>query len=191
MDFQAGDLLFFYGRDPVSRIIEWATRGPSHVGIVCPYPRFGCDVIWESTTLCDLPCLVTGKQKQGVQAHCAETRIAIYDGHACRMRLAKSWRLEQHEIARLQTYLLRVIDEPYDLGGAILSGTRLFKWTALMPYPDLGSLFCSELCAAALMRLQRMPLSNPSAFNPASLLRKLRRCGVYSAPEPATISELA
>jgi hypothetical protein len=51
-----------------------------------------------------------------------------------------------------------------------------------MPYPDLDSLFCSELCAAALMRLHRMPLSNPSLFNPASLVREVRRCGTYGAP---------
>src|SRR6185436_10032410 len=38
MHFEPGDLLLFYGRDFSSRVIEWATRGPSHVGIVCPHP---------------------------------------------------------------------------------------------------------------------------------------------------------
>jgi len=56
-----------------------------------------------------------------------------------------------------------------------------------MPYPDLGSLFCSELCAAALMRLHRMPLENPSAYNPASLVRELRRCGTYGTPQPIRV----
>ena len=37
MHFEPGDLLIFYGRDFSSRVIEWATRGPSHVGIVCPH----------------------------------------------------------------------------------------------------------------------------------------------------------
>ncbi len=83
----------------------------------------------------------------------------------------------------LHDWLLHVAEEPYDLRGALLSGTRLFKWTAFMPYPDLESLFCSELCAAALMRLQRMPLSNPSLYNPASLVRELRRCGTFGAPQ--------
>jgi hypothetical protein len=78
---------------------------------------------------------------------------------------------------------MHVMDEPYDLRGAIVSGTRLFKWTNLMPYPDLGSLFCSELCAAVLMRLHRLPLSNPSLFSPASLVREVRRCGTYGPPK--------
>jgi hypothetical protein len=183
MQFSAGDLIFFYGRDFTSRVIEWATRGPSHVGIVCPAEDCSTPVLFESTTLCDLPCLIARKRTSGVQAHRIETRVAIYEGSAYRMRLARPWRLYPHEVARLQQWLLQMIDEPYDLSGALLSGTRLFKWTALMPYPDLGSLFCSELCAAALMRMGRMPIRNPSLFNPAYLQRKLRRWGIYSAPE--------
>lgn len=85
MRFEPGDLLLFYGRDLSSRVIEWATRGPSHVGIVCPHlrpPDLSCAggsgetgtggeerretlaprpgdtlLLFESTTLCDLPCL--------------------------------------------------------------------------------------------------------------------------------------
>jgi hypothetical protein len=32
------------------------------------------------------------------------------------------------------------------------------------------------------MRLHRLPLSNPSLYNPASLVREVRRCGTYGAP---------
>ena len=181
MRFDAGDLLIFYGRDFTSRIIEWATRGPSHVGIVCPHGDHG-PVLFESTTLCETPCLLTGGCVQGVQAHEPATRIAAYPGAVARLRLTRAWRLSAAEIGLLHDWLLRVAHEPYDLRGALISGTRLFKWTALMPYPDLESLFCSELCAAALMRLARMPLENPSVYNPASLVRELRRCGTYGAP---------
>jgi hypothetical protein len=210
MRFEPGDLLLFYGRDLSSRVIEWATRGPSHVGIVCPHrlppdlsPAGGSGaagtggeerretlaprpddtlLLFESTTLCDLPCLLTGRPIQGVQAHDPARRIATYRGAVARLRLTRAWRLNVHEIALLHEWLMGVASEPYDLRGALISGTRLFKWSALMPYPDLESLFCSELCAAALMRLHRMPLENPSAFNPASLVREVRRCGTYGAP---------
>ncbi|HEY3966813.1 MAG TPA: hypothetical protein VGM05_19780 [Planctomycetaceae bacterium] len=266
MHFEPGDLLLFYGRDLSSRVIEWATRGPSHVGIICPHalvtavpgmvPRIsgaasplfrpgvlrqdrrqthtphpdplpqrgegewrpgvmgeerretlaphsgavssagpqtgegerrtagdgGSLLLFESTTLCDEPCLLTGRCVQGVQAHGPVERIAGYHGAVARLRLARAWRLNAHEIGILHEWLLNVASEPYDLRGALVSGTRLFKWSALMPYPDLESLFCSELCAAALMRLHRMPLENPSAYNPASLVRVLRRCGTYGAP---------
>lgn len=190
MHFEPGDLLVFYGRDFTSRVIEWATRGPSHVGIVCPHPLAAQPagstpsmLLFESTTLCEEPCLLTGRRIEGVQAHDPVSRIAGYPGKVARVRLTPAWRLNVREIGILHDWLLHVASEPYDLRGALLSGTRLFKWTALMPYPDLDSLFCSELCAAALMRLYRVPLANPSLYNPASLVRILRRCGTYAAPQ--------
>jgi hypothetical protein len=201
MHFEPGDLLIFYGRDLSSRVIEWATRGPSHVGIVCPHalavpPSGGADraagppeggttnmLLFESTTLCDEPCALTGKRISGVQAHEPKSRIAGYPGDAALVRLMPAWRLSRREVELLHHWLMHVASEPYDLRGALISGTRLFKWTALMPYPDLGSLFCSELCAAALMRLHRLPLSNASLYNPASLVREVRRCGTYGAPQ--------
>lgn len=186
MTFHPGDLLLFSGRDWTSRVIEWATRGPSHVGMLCPHADYG-PLVYESTTLCDEPCVITGKRIQGVQAHFPASRIARYPGTVALLRLMPAWRLNRDEVALLHRWLSHVISETYDLRGAILSGTRLFKWTALMPYPDLGSLFCSELCAAALMRLHRMPLENPSIYNPASLLRELRRCGTYAAPQPIRV----
>ena len=140
-------------------------------------------LLFESTTLCDEPCVLTGKLISGVQAHEPESRIDGYPGDVARLRLMPAWRLGRREVELLHNWLMHVASEPYDLRGALISGTRLFKWTALMPYPDLGSLFCSELCAAALMRLHRMPLENPSAYSPASLVRELRRCGTYGAPQ--------
>ena len=201
MHFEPGDLLVFYGRDFSSRVIEWATRGPSHVGIVCPHalavpPSGGHDdaarppeggttsmLLFESTTLCDEPCALTGKRMSGVQAHEPDSRIAGYPGDAAFLRLMPAWRLNRREVDLLHAWLMHVASEPYDLRGALISGTRLFKWTAFMPYPDLESLFCSELCAAALMRLHRLPLSNPSLYNPASLVREVRRCGTYGRPQ--------
>jgi hypothetical protein len=181
MHFEPGDLLIFYGEGLTSRVIEWFTFGPSHVGIVCPHGDEG-PLLFESTTLCDEPCILTGKVQKGVQAHRPLSRIFNYPGAVEQLRLTPAWRLSHQEVDLLHRWLLHVAAEPYDLRGALVSGTRLFKWTALMPYPDLDSLFCSELCAAALMRLHRMPLSNPNLFNPASLVREVRRCGTYTAP---------
>ena len=180
--FEPGDLLIFYGEGFTSRVIEWMTFGPSHVGIVCPHEERG-PLLFESTTLCDEPCVLTGQPIKGVQAHTPQSRIDSYPGTVARLRLMPAWRLNKDDVDLLHRWLMHVMDESYDLRGAIVSGTQLFKWTSLMPYPDLDSLFCSELCAAALMRLQRMPLSNPSLFNPASLVREVRRCGTYSPPK--------
>lgn len=180
--WQAGDLLIFFGTDWTSRAIELATRGPSHVGIISRNDEHQ-RLLYESTTLCDLPDELTGRPCAGVQAHEPDERVNTYRGRVARLRLAPAWQLNRYEADLLQRMLQHVHGISYDLRGALLSGTRLFKWTDLMPYPDLGSLFCSELCAAVLMRLGRLPLSNPSAYHPAALVRKVRRCGVYQPPE--------
>jgi hypothetical protein len=181
--WEPGDILIFFGTDWSSRVIELATRGPSHVGIVSRRHDDCRPLLYESTTLCDLPDRLTGRQCAGVQAHEPEERVRAYFGRVARLRLAPAWRLNRYEADLLGQMLDHVHGANYDLCGALLSGTRLFKWTSLMPYPDLGSLFCSELCAAVLMRLGRLPLSNPSAYHPAALVRRLRRCGVYQPPE--------
>lgn len=186
-DWQCGDLLFFWGRGWLSRTIEIATRGPSHVGIVCQNFEMGNGtaglLLFESTTLCDLPDAIKGSRFAGVQAHDPEARIAAYDGQVGRMRLATTWELETDESQNLRDLLTEAHGRPYDRGGAVLSGSRLIKWTPCMPYPDLGHAFCSELVAAVLMRVQRLPLGSPSIYNPASLMRAVRRCGTYQPLE--------
>jgi len=179
---QPGDLLFFWGRGWVSRLIELATRGPSHVGIACPHNERL--LVFESTTLCPLPCALTGRPSRGVQAHGVELRVAACEGRVARLPLAPFWRLNRAEEELLHRLLVRhLLGRAYDLEGALLAGSRWFKWSHWMPYPDLATLFCSEMVAALLMRLARLPLGNPAAYHPAGLLRALRRCGTYAPPE--------
>lgn len=181
-DYSAGDLLIFYGRDWTSRLISWTTCGPSHVGIVSRPPGEAA-ALYESTTLCDLPDDLSGRRRAGVQAHAPAARVAAYCGRVELLRLAPVWQLNRYEADLLARMLRHLHGARYDLSGAVLSGSRIFKWSALMPYCDLASLFCSELCAAVLMRLGRLPLANPGVYNPASLVRSLQRCGTYSAPQ--------
>ncbi len=178
---QHGDVLAFYGRDIISRIIECATRGPSHVAIVCEYD--GAPLIIESTTLCKWPCAIRGVQTDGVQAHHWEDRILEYPGRIERFRLSEHWQLTPAEHSMLKDMLLRYwMGLPYDMRGAILSGTKVLKFVRRWREANLAKQFCSELVAAVLMRLNRMPISDPALYNPAGLIRQLRRCGTYSAP---------
>lgn len=181
--WQAGDLVAFWGRHWKSRVIEAATCGPSHVGIIIDYGHR--PTLVESTTLCDLPCVIQNTRVQGVQAHYVWDRIANYEGHVRRVPITSIWRFSRDESAVLTDLLCQhFIGRPYNLPGALLSGTRVFKWSRFMPYPDLGSLFCSELVSAVLTRLGRHEHENPTRFNPASLIRRLRECGTYARPEP-------
>ena len=191
MDFLPGDIAGCYGQGWTSKAITYGTVsllapkrlrvGPSHVAVICEY-RGG--PIWvESTTLCRHPCLIRGVHVCGVQAHLPEERIADYveaGGRVDLYRLSPVDRLSRSESELLTRILVkhfigRMVS--YDTGGALLSGTRLFKHTRLLPRADLDELFCSELAAKVYMRLGRLNRDNPTKYNPASLLRQLVREG--------------
>lgn len=192
-DFQPLDLLACYGTDATARAITWMTAsafaprrlrlGPSHVAVICRHHEMP---LWlESTTLCHLPCAVLGYRVEGVQAHLPEQRIDDYvhaGGRVDLYRLSPIERLSQNDSELLSKILIRHFLGQlvtYDLGGALLSGTRLFKRTRLLPAADLNELFCSELVAAVLMRLGRLNRANPTRYNPACLLRQVVREGTF------------
>lgn len=191
MPFQAGDILAFYGRGAVSRLISlWTTDplrfqvGPSHVGIVCNYtgPEHTGPLLVESTTLNDRPCLIRKLHVRGVQAHDPAIRINGYNGRVDLYRLVPIWRLDQGESELLTQILVEHFVRKgvaYDTGGALLSGTRVFKLTRLFPAAALNLVFCSELASAVLMRLGRMNVRNPAKYTPGALVRQLVRTGVY------------
>ena len=192
-EFQPGDLLACYGTEFVAKAISYGTAslfaprrlriGSSHVAVICPY---GDQPLWvESTTMCGHSCVILGHPVSGMQAHFPEDRIRDYvedGGRVDVYRLSPIDSLSKSESKLLSRILIRHFIGrmvTYDMGGALLSGTRLFKHTRLFPKADLHQLFCSELVAAVLMRLGRMNRANPTRYNPATLLRQLVREGTY------------
>lgn len=133
--------------------------------------------------MCRHTCLVHGERIAGCQAHEPELRIDDYlskGGYVDLYRLSPVDRLSHHETELLTRILIRHFvgrNVTYDIGGALLSGTRLFKHTRLLPSADLNQLFCSELAAKVLMRLGRLNRDNPTKYNPSTLLRQLVREG--------------
>ena len=188
--FQPGDLVFFAGRGLESRWIalvtctpwQWAQRTPfSHVGICArdPHNR-GRVLIFESTTLCDLPCAITGKKEKGVQAHFPSERIRNYPGKVWRLAPTIHYALKWQQGARLTDFLMSEIGKPYDYEGAMISATnwlRLCEWM----YPTLDKVFCSYLCMAALKYCEMVDKDlNPRAYSPARMARKLPYWGLYN-----------
>lgn len=192
MLLEPGDIMACYGTDRVSRTIRWGTAslfgparlrlGPSHVALIVPGVK---TPLWlESTSLCHAPCLYHGAPRAGVQLHKPETRIPAYTDSGGRVdvyRLAPLRQLIGPDLERLGWLTRRVLENGanYDTGGALLSGTRVLKFSRLLPGADLESLFCSELVAEMLMALGRLNDANPGVYNPASLLRTLVRLGNY------------
>ncbi len=198
MLYEPGDIAACYGTDPASRLITGMTAsifaphslrlGPSHVAILCQWQG---QLLWvESTTMCSHPCLVKSAQVHGPQAHDPQDRIDDYlqiGGRVDVYRLTPIYRLTSDESLLLSELLIKEFvapARPYDLTGALLSGTRLLQLTRLFPNADLHSLFCSELVAAVLMRLNRLNHANPGRYHPARLLRTLVHCGTYELLGP-------
>jgi hypothetical protein len=196
--FEAGDIFACWGVDFVSRLISVQTSsvvgpvrfGPSHVAIACqstaalsPDP-----FVWfESTTMTSRLCLAANRAVSGVQVHPIEDRIRDYTergGTVWQYRLMPIDLLTTNEAFHLWQMLSEMLggDEQqaigYDTRGAILSGTRVLK-RFLFSEQQLESVFCSELIAAVLMRLNRMNRRDPGWYNPARLIRTLVRSGTY------------
>ena len=197
MQFKPGDIAACYGNDWTSWAISCVTAsvvapkrlrwGPSHVAMIC---ECNGSMTWvESTTMCRHPCRIHRTRVIGAQAHHPHLRVQDYvcsGGRVDVYRLTDANQLSQEEQSLLSEILIERFVKPkssYDLAGALLSGTRAFQLTRLFPGADLHSLFCSEMVAAVVMRLNRMNHANPTRFNPARLLRTLVTTGKYQLAE--------
>lgn len=191
--FEPGDIAACFGTDWTSRLVSCATAsltgpaglrlGPSHLALICDIDG---EAIWtESTTLCSKPCVIKQRCVAGAQAHRPIDRLQDYldtGGRVDLYRLTEINRLSHDESQLLTRILLNRFIRPgirYDLAGAMLSGTRVFQLSRLFPGANLDQIFCSELVAAVVMRLNRMNHANPTRFNPARLIRQLIRTGKY------------
>ena len=172
-----GDLLGFSGYDLSGIGINLATAGLpyfglSHIGIIARYQ--GILRLFESTTLCPLPCIVQGKPVSGAQVHAILKRIRGYYGKVYHLKLKESCDSEL-----LTKFLLKDVGKPYDMIGAGLSGgwflRKIKHW--LRPQ-DLNNLFCSEWCASALNAVDIFHTGNASVWNPNALYREMRRRGI-------------
>lgn len=188
-----GDIMACWGRDTISRVITCGTwspfgpaglrLGPSHLAIICEIEG---KLRWvESTMLAPTACVLRGEQVNGVQVHEPAERVQDYDdqgGQVVRYSLTAINRLSEAESELLTWILVEHFVKKsvaYDVGGALISGTRVWQLMRSFPGADLDRLFCSELVSAVLQRLGRLNRTNPTRHNPARLLREAVRQGVY------------
>jgi hypothetical protein len=183
--YSAGDLLFFSGRGFYSRLIKGFTCSPlqwfrpcwgcvSHVGIISDW--HGANFLFESTTLCDEPCEITGQMRDGMQAHRPGPRVNADGGfvfHA-KPNIDRSQFTAGH-VKALRIWLGRQMAASYDYLGAAESAIHSNN-------ANLSRVFCSEVVAGALMEIGRLPLDNPARYTPSFLVQELVRIGTYLKP---------
>lgn len=181
---QPGDLIGFSGHGWLSNSINIATYGIphwglSHVGIIGSYN--GRLLLFESTTLNELPCEITGKPIKGSQAHDLDTRVASYRGRVWHYPLYRT--LYDHEAQRLNEFLVDTIARPYaDIDCFRCIGVGWSFVESLLHEANLASLFCSEWCAAAHSNIGVLPTANVARWNPNRLARYERHNGILLPP---------
>lgn len=152
---RTGDLVLFSGVGRVSRWIQLLTRSPwSHVGLIIQLAAIDMVLLWESTTLADVPDLDAGRPVRGVQLVGLRERLATYRGRVAVRRLAPPLTLGQRR--KLGRFRSLVTGRPYEQ-----RRVALFKsaWDGPLGdnRDDLSSLFCSELVAAAYQAIGLLP----------------------------------
>lgn len=184
-DLKAGDILGFCGYNHISDIINIGTLGLprfsiSHVGILGEYK--GELVLFESTTLDNLPCLIQGKLFKGTQAHHIDERVKSYHGKVWHYALTRP--LYDFEKDRLNSFLLGTIGIPYDQIGAFRASDH-WSWIEQWFHEEnLSSIFCSEWCAAAHNDIGIFSTSDASRWSPNRLIRAERWHGLLHRPKP-------
>jgi hypothetical protein len=179
-----GDIVGFAGNEWLSAFISVVTYGLpwwslSHVGIVGQHE--GKNLLFESTTLEDVPCAVRGVMFSGTQAVDLDHRIKTYNGKVWHYPLVRS--LYQNELERLNTYLHETVGIPYDAVGAFRSGGVGYSWLeGQLREADLSSIFCSEWCCAAHTEIGLFRTDNVSRFSPSKFVRAERRQGILNRP---------
>lgn len=183
-NLKVGDLIFFYGRDTVSRTISfWTWGGPSHVGIVASDDGIGVPnatgqlVLFESTTMCPTPCLVQQKPTHGIQVQNIQDRIAQYGTAPVYLKLREECAFSPTEVNKFHVFAKRMVGTvDYDMPAAIRSGTNIVKY---LVQPNINTLFCSATVARLLMLMNKMNWANPEIFTPGGLKHLLLRTAVY------------
>jgi hypothetical protein len=177
-DIKAGDVIGFSGCTWIGTIINIGTYGVpgwgiSHVGIM-GHAGDGRLLLFESTTLEQMPCEIAGKCFDGTQAHDLDKIVKVYDGKVWHYPLYRP--LYACEDKRLTEFLMATIHTPYDAMGAFRSAGVGFSWLeSCLREQELHHIFCSEWVAAAYADVGLMPTANAARWNPNHLCRTLRR----------------
>lgn len=153
---KTGDLVLFSGTAPVSRLIQLFTAGPwSHVGLIVRLREFNDAVmLWESTTLTDVPDVRRGRPVRGVQLVPLSQRLASYDGEVAVRQLQKPLTFGQRD--RLATLRHRLSRRPYEQRELELLRSAI-DHLGTPNREDLSSVFCSELVAEAYQAMGLLP----------------------------------
>ena len=184
--FKPGDIIGFSSGDPIGWAINLGTlgwpfwppcwRGLTHVAVVVECTKAHAS-LWESTTLCDLPCSHCGQVHNGLQCHDIPRRLESYRGSVWHYPLRVA--LSHSATHRLRVFAIQHHHIGYDSLGTIGSRSLCFGWLLRnFMRESLSSLFCSEFVAADWEAANVWDTPNVSTWNPNRLVRVATQVGL-------------
>lgn len=167
-EIRTGDILLFSGNGLISRGIQAITGSPwSHVAIVLEVPLYDFVCCFESTTLSEIPDLMTGAPVKGVQLVPLSQRLETYDGESIAWRRIDGRRTPAM-IAAALAVRREFAGRPYEKNQLELLRSALDTITLRQNQPDTSSVFCSELAAVLWQRMGWLDECHPAnEFTPA------------------------
>jgi hypothetical protein len=191
MDIRAGDVIGFSGDGGISFTVNILSYGIpwvsiSHLGIMGYH---GDELlIFESTTLSNIPCEIQKRPVEGVQAVHLKDRVEKYGGKVFHYPLVEP--LFGSGKRKLSQFLHDQLGKEYDLIGALRAGGKIWAWLeAQLREEDLNFLFCSELVAASLNRVDRLDTDSASRWNPNQLIRHGLKKKILHKPRRLTCED--
>ena len=187
-DYRPGDVLLFRGSGIKSLAIaaftnlpsQWLTDcAPSHVGVVADFRDRA--MLFESTTLCDLPCEILKRKIKGVQAHNPEKRAAAYKGRVWRMRLPAEHTLSRWQSEKLTDACQSHLGDAYGFADLLHAGSILGRIRTWLPTPKHED--CARFVALVLRDacvIGRNVI--PARMSPAYIARTWPWMELYEAP---------
>ena len=163
------DIVLFGGKGRISQAIKWATGSDkSHIALTLHMHEWNCLALFESTTLSDVPDLISGTACKGVQLVNMSSRLKSYDGDVWVRQIMGP---RTRKIKRAAMNLMRDFHgRPYEKSQLDLIRSALdipgFKMT--QNQGDASSVFCSELSAIMLREVGILKGGEPpDEFTPA------------------------
>ncbi len=169
-DVKSFDIILFSGEGFISSAIKLVSGSKwSHVALAVE--DFDGDemLCYESTTLSELPDITTGAKVKGVQLVSLEERIDMYEGDvACKQLLPALNDFES--LYKANEFIDEFAGTPYEENQIELLKSALDMTQLGQNQPDTSSLFCSELTALMLRRVNVLTYSSAlpaNEFTPA------------------------
>ena len=163
-ELKTGDIVLFSGKNHISDLIKWASRGPwSHVGMIVRVAEYDMVMLWESTTLSNVKDWIDQKYISGVQLVSLTERLCKYNGDVAVRLLNQPLSVEQKE--RLAALRRQLRGRPYEQNKLELIKSAYDGPLGTNHVENLQSIFCSEQVAEAYQRmglLAEPPVGLPS-----------------------------